>query len=79
MTSLGLELSILSTVIARLDRAIQYSAAAVVEPRSCGVLDAPPSRRMTAVVWMRFAKTLITELIASPNHTREQEFLHHSR
>jgi hypothetical protein len=38
-------------VIARLDRAIQYAEAVMVEPRSCGVLDAPPSRGMTAVVW----------------------------
>ncbi|MFB6415219.1 MULTISPECIES: hypothetical protein [Bradyrhizobium] len=30
-----------STVIARLDRAIQYSATAVIEPRGCSVLDAP--------------------------------------
>jgi hypothetical protein len=28
-------------VIARLDRANQYAEAVVVEPRSCGVLDAP--------------------------------------
>jgi len=35
-------------VIARLDRAIQYSETVVVEPRGRGVLDAPPSRGMTA-------------------------------
>jgi len=29
-------------VIARLDRAIQYSETAVIESRSCGVLDSPP-------------------------------------
>jgi hypothetical protein len=29
-------------VIARLDRAIQYSVTPVTERRSCGVLDAPP-------------------------------------
>ncbi|MGY4298097.1 hypothetical protein ACVWXN_006192 [Bradyrhizobium sp. i1.4.4] len=32
-----------STVIARLDRAIQYSETAVIEPISRGVLDAPPA------------------------------------
>ncbi|MDA9442179.1 hypothetical protein XH98_24425 [Bradyrhizobium sp. CCBAU 51745] len=36
-------------VIARLDRAIQYAEAAVIEPKSRGVLDSPPSRGMTAV------------------------------
>jgi hypothetical protein len=30
-----------STVIARLDRAIQYSETVVIDPRSRGVLDAP--------------------------------------
>src|SRR3954466_8094528 len=35
------------TVIARLDRAIQYAEAAVIDPRSCGVLDSPLSRGMT--------------------------------
>src|SRR3954465_2370354 len=35
-------------VIARLDRAIQYSEMSVIEPIRCGVLDAPPSRGMTA-------------------------------
>jgi len=30
------------TVIARLDRAIQYSEAPVIEPRGRGVLDSPP-------------------------------------
>ena len=34
-------------VIARLDRAIQYSETAVIESRSYGVLDSPPSRGMT--------------------------------
>jgi hypothetical protein len=37
-----------SAVIARLDRAIQYSEAAVIESIGCGVLDCPPSRAMTA-------------------------------
>ena len=35
-------------VIARLDRAIQYSAAERLEPRGYGVLDAPVKRGMTA-------------------------------
>jgi hypothetical protein len=39
----------LSAVIARLDRAIQYSEASVMEPRSRGVLDTPHARGMTAV------------------------------
>ncbi|BAM86259.1 hypothetical protein S58_02400 [Bradyrhizobium oligotrophicum S58] len=34
-------------VIARLDRAIQYSETPVIEWMSRGVLDAPPSRGMT--------------------------------
>ncbi|RXH10274.1 hypothetical protein EAS56_23735 [Bradyrhizobium guangzhouense] len=38
-----------SAVIARLDRAIQYSEAVVMEPKGRGVLDPPPSRGMTAV------------------------------
>ena len=38
-----------SVVIARLDRAIQYSEASVIEPRSRGVLDTPPARGMTVV------------------------------
>ncbi|WP_187436994.1 hypothetical protein [Bradyrhizobium rifense] len=37
-------------VIARLDRAIQYSVKPVIEPRSRGVLDAPLSRGMTPVL-----------------------------
>jgi hypothetical protein len=36
-------------VIARLDRAIQYSETAVIESIGRGVLDSPPSRGMTAV------------------------------
>jgi hypothetical protein len=36
-------------VIARLDRAIQYSVTAVIESIGRGVLDSPPSRGMTAV------------------------------
>jgi len=36
-------------VVARLDRAIQYSEASVIEPRSCGVLDTPHARGMTTV------------------------------
>jgi len=35
-----------SGVIARLDRAIQYAEAAVIEPRGRGVLDSPPTRGM---------------------------------
>jgi len=34
-------------VIARLDRAIQYSKASVIDPRKPGVLDAPHARGMT--------------------------------
>jgi hypothetical protein len=41
-------LSIPLAVIARLDRAIQYSAMVVIESMGRGVLDAPPSRGMTA-------------------------------
>ncbi|MCP1858297.1 hypothetical protein ABIF68_005697 [Bradyrhizobium japonicum] len=37
-----------SGVVARLDRATQYSETAVMESRGCGVLDSPPSRGMTA-------------------------------
>ena len=40
-------------VIARLDRAIQSSERAVVERRSRGVLDSPPSRGMTALLGER--------------------------
>jgi len=36
------------TVIVRLDRTIQYSRALVMESKSCGVLDTPLSRSMTA-------------------------------
>jgi len=36
----------LSAVIARLDRATQYSEASVMEPRSRGVLDTPHARGM---------------------------------
>ena len=39
----------LSAVIARLDRATQYSEASVMEPRSRGVLDTPHARGMTVV------------------------------
>jgi len=35
-------------VIARLDRAIQYSVTGVLESIGRGLLDAPPSRGMTA-------------------------------
>jgi hypothetical protein len=38
----------LSTVVARLDRAIQYSEKPVIEPGSRGVLDTPLSRSMTS-------------------------------
>ncbi|WP_164935577.1 hypothetical protein [Bradyrhizobium guangzhouense] len=41
-------------VIARLDRAIQYAETAVIEPRGRGVLDAPPSRSMTARMTREF-------------------------
>jgi hypothetical protein len=37
-----------TAVIARLDRAIQYSEAVVIESMGRGVLDAPPLRGMTA-------------------------------
>jgi len=39
--------AISSAVVARLDRATQYYETVVIEPRSLGVLDAPPSRSMT--------------------------------
>jgi len=35
-------------VVVRLDRTTQYSETFVIEPRGCGVLDAPLSRGMTA-------------------------------
>jgi hypothetical protein len=38
----------LSVVVVRLDRATQYSEALVMESRSCGVLDPPLLRGMTA-------------------------------
>jgi hypothetical protein len=38
----------LSVVIARESGAIQYSEASVIEPKSCGVLDTPLARSMTA-------------------------------
>jgi hypothetical protein len=38
-----------TAVIARLDRAIQYSREQAIEPRSRGVLDPPLSRGMTTV------------------------------
>jgi len=41
------ERAALSLVIARLDRAIQYSEKSIVEQKSRGVLDAPPARGMT--------------------------------
>ncbi|WP_164933628.1 hypothetical protein [Bradyrhizobium guangzhouense] len=41
-------------VIARLDRAIQYAETAAIEPRGRGVLDAPPSRSMTARMTREF-------------------------
>jgi hypothetical protein len=41
------ERATLSTVIARLDRAIQYSEALVIELKSRGVLDTPHARSMT--------------------------------
>ncbi|MDH2355072.1 hypothetical protein QCM77_29395 [Bradyrhizobium sp. SSUT18] len=40
-------------VIARLDRAIQYAETLVLERRSRGVLDAPPSRGMTVLLPQR--------------------------
>ena len=38
-------------VIARLDRAIQYSETPVIESRGRSVLHSPPSRGMTSVTW----------------------------
>jgi len=40
-----------SGVIARLDRAIQYSETVVIESISLGVLDSPLSRGMTVWLW----------------------------
>jgi hypothetical protein len=39
----GLKMRHIPAVIARLDRAIQYSKASVIEPRGRGVLDTPHS------------------------------------
>jgi hypothetical protein len=41
----------LSTVIARLDRATQYSRDVEINSRSRGVLDTPHARGMTIVLW----------------------------
>src|SRR3954465_9553524 len=49
-----------STVIPRPDGAIQYSETAAIEPIGRGVLDAPPSRGMTAVCF------------TAPSHSRMQ-------
>jgi len=64
-------------VIARLDRAIQYSERAVVERRSRGVLDSPPSRGMTALLGERaiascsvIARSPCDEAIQSPSAER---------
>jgi hypothetical protein len=38
-----------TTVIARLDRAIQYSETLMMESKGRGVLDTPPSRSMTVL------------------------------
>jgi hypothetical protein len=43
------ERATLSAVIARLDRATQYSEASVIEPRSRGLLDTPHARGMTVL------------------------------
>ncbi|TFV42591.1 hypothetical protein E4K66_00910 [Bradyrhizobium frederickii] len=67
-------------VIARLDRAIQYAEAALIESRSRGVLYAPLSRSMTAVAWKRCVQMLAPGTHhASRNDTHAQEFLHHAR
>jgi len=46
-------------VIARLDRAIQYSETVMIEPRSRSVLDSPPSRGMTVVLGGRSRRLLL--------------------
>jgi len=40
-----------SAVIARLDRAIQYAAASQQNSAVSGILDSPPSRGMTVMLW----------------------------
>src|SRR4051794_13760006 len=45
-------------VIARLDRAIQYSETVMIEPRSRGVLDSPLSRGMTVVLGGRSCRLI---------------------
>jgi hypothetical protein len=65
-------------VIARLDRAIQYAEAVVVERTGRGVLEAPvkPGHDTDEADTLR--KNNGTRH-ASRNDTRAQEFLHHSR
>jgi len=46
-------------VIARLDRAIQYSETVMIEPRSRSVLDSPPSRGMTVVLGGRSRRLIL--------------------
>ena len=56
------EREVILAVIARLDRATQYAETSVIEPRSRGVLDPPPARRMTVVCVALF-----------PRHSRARE------
>jgi hypothetical protein len=51
-----------SVVIARLDRATQYSEASVIEPKRRGVLDTPHTRGMT------------TFLPAAARHLNSEQF-----
>ena len=66
------------TVIARLDRAIQYSETTVIESRSRGVLDAPVKPGHDTDEADSLRKNNGTRR-TSRNGTPAQEFLHHSR
>src|SRR5258708_30365058 len=57
-----------SPVVARLDRAIQYSRAVAIESRSLGVLDHPLSRVMTV---RNLFRPQCSGVIRSEEHTSE--------
>jgi len=63
----------LPAVIARLDRAIQYSEASVIESRSCGVLDTPHARGMTTVCEARLVRRSSTSERAPDDRLRERD------
>jgi hypothetical protein len=56
-----------STVVARLDRAIQYSEASVMESKGRGILDTPHARGMTTsrVARMRACRRIKSEQFAT--------------